>query len=320
MRIVYFGAETVAERGLKALLRAGHEVVGLVTTPLGPEPSGLRRLMQRLWPRGLDGIARRHRIPLLRPDTIRSAEFLAWLEARRPDLLVVSIYDRILPAEVLAAAPMGGINLHPSLLPRWRGPSPVARALLSGEAETGLTVHQMDVGIDTGPLLVQRRVPILADDTQLTLFDRLAQAAPAAILEAIAGLEAGTIQPQAQAGPTSQAPRIAFEEGHLDWHASTERLMRTIRACHPLPGAFMLQGNLVTVVLEARPEPGRPEARPGQVLEVGPEGVLVQAGDGALRCRGLRQRGKLIPPRHYARHFTVGELLASGDWTRLTPV
>lgn len=313
MRIVYFGAEVVAERCLMALLAAGHAVTGLVTTRPAREPA----LLERLLPRGLDGIARRHGIPVLRPASLRTEAFRAWLAERRPDLLVVSIYDRILPAEVLAQAPSGGINVHPSLLPRWRGPSPVARAILSGEAETGLSLHRMDAGVDTGPLLVQRRVPILPTDTQLTLFARMAEAAPAALLEAVAGLESGALQAVPQTGEASAAPRIAFEEGHLDWRAPTDRLLRAIRACHPLPGAFVLQGDRVTVVLEATPQAGRPGALPGQVLSVSAKGVVVQAGDGALCCRGLRQLGKLVPPRRYGRHFTVGEVLQSGDWSRL---
>lgn len=313
MRIIYFGAEIIAERCLTALLRAGHDVVGVVTLPVATPPSALRRL----WPTGLEAIARRHRLPLVRPEKLRAPEFLGWLEGLRPDLLVVSIYDKILPPEVLAIPRLGGINLHPSLLPRWRGPSPVARAILSGESETGFTLHLMDEGVDTGPLLAQRRIPLLRDDTVLTVFARMAEAAPEAMLAAIAGHAAGTLSAIAQEGPASGAPRITFNEGHLDWTAPAEHLMRMIRACHPQPGAFALVGGQVTAILEADPVPGEPGATPGQVLAVGPDGVVVQAGDGALRCRRLRQQGKLVPPGRYARLFTVGEILPAGDWSQL---
>lgn len=320
MRIIFFGAEAMAERCLDALLKAGHDVLGVVTIQrVASSASGLQRLFARLWPPGLEGIARRHRIPVVRPTRLRDPDFLAWLEGRKPDLLVVSIYDRILPPEVLALAPLGGLNLHPSLLPRWRGPSPVARAILSGETETGLTFHLMDESVDTGPILAQRRIPIMPDDTLLTLFERMACTAPEVLVEAIAGHAAGTLRPLPQEGPVTLAPRITFEEGHLDWTAPVDRLLRMIRACHPQPGAFGIVKGQVTAILEAKARPGEPGAVPGQVLAAGLEGVVVQAGDGALCCRMLRQQGELIPPHRYASLFEVGDVLPSGDWSRLAP-
>lgn len=320
MRIIYFGAEAMAERCLDALLRAGHDVAGIVTVQgAASRATGIRGLVTRLWPPGLEGIARRHRIPLVRPTKLRAPEFLAWLESRKPDLLVVSIYDRILPPEVLALAPLGGLNIHPSLLPRWRGPAPVARAILSGEGETGLTFHLMDEGVDTGPILAQCRIPVLPDDTLLTVFDRMANAAPAVLLEAIAGHAAGTLRPLTQEGAGSAAPRITFEEGHLDWTAPVTQLLRMIRACHPQPGAFALVGGQVTVILEAEARPGEPGAVAGQVLSAGPGGVVVQASDGALCCQMLRQQGELIPPHRHGSLVEVGTVLPSGNWSLFAP-
>lgn len=316
MRIIYFGAEVIAERCLAALLQAGHDVVGVVTLPAAPS-SPVQRLLQRLRPSGLEALARRHRLPLVRPAKLRAPDFLEWLERQRPDLLVVSIYDKILPPEVLAMARLGGMNLHPSLLPRWRGPAPVARAILSGESETGFTLHMMDEGVDTGPILSLHRIPLQPEDTLLDVFDRMADAAPAAMLGAIAGLGAGTLHAVKQEGVVTGAPRITFAEGHLDWRAPAEHLLRMIRACHPQPGAFAFAGDTVTAILEADPVPGRPGAVPGQVLEAGPRGVVIQAGDGALRCRKLRQQGQLVPTKDYGRIFKEGEAVPSGDWSQI---
>lgn len=316
MRIALFGADELGVRCLEGLLDAGRRVVGVVTLPGAEPPSGLlERLMNRPAPAPLEVLARRHRLPILQPARLREESFIEALRGWQPDLLVVSCFDKILPAEVLALAPQGGLNVHPSLLPRHRGPAPVARALLAGDAETGLTVHAMDLTVDTGDIWVQRPFAIAPDDTAGTLSHRLALAAPGVLNEALDALAAGSRAPLSQAGEPLHAPFVSRHEAHLDWRAPVADLLRVIRACSPYPGAFLVIRKEIVGILEARAEQGAAE-KPGRVLAVDEQGLLIQAGDGALRCGKLRRGGVMVDPRLFRHLAEPGEALIGGSWSR----
>lgn len=314
MRIVLFGADELGEHCLRGLFDAGHAVVGVVTLPALEPPGGLlERLIQRTAVPPVEALARQRKLPLLQPRKLRDPAFLSALAAWQPDLLVVACFDKILPPEVLRLAPLGGINVHPSLLPRHRGPAPVARALLADDPLTGITVHAMEATVDTGGVLLQRSFAITPDDTAGTLSHRLALAAPGLLVEALEGFTAGSLVPVPQEGEVLQAPFVAREEAHLDWRAPVAQLQRVIRACAPFPGAFLVIRKEIVVVLAAHPEQGAAE-KPGRVLTVDDEGLLIQAGDGALRCTQLRRGGVALEPRAVRSLLEPGEALQGGNW------
>lgn len=319
MQIVLFGIEELGESCLKALLGSGYDVRGLVTLPPAAskaKPGRLRKWLGTPPCTPIEGIAKAHRIPILTPARLREPEFLRAFARLKPDLVIVACFDKILPPELLELPRLGGINVHPSLLPRHRGPAPVGRTLLAGDSETGISVHVMDAGIDTGELLVQHRHLVLPDDCAGSLSHRLAVAAPIALLETLKKLWEGSLQPSLQQGQVTQAPFITRQEAHLDWRAPVAQLLRTIRACCPHPSAFTLLGNEPVAILDALEIPqSQIDEAPGTILAVGPQGVVIQAGDGALACRKLRLGGRVLSPERVALLFAVGETVVSGDWS-----
>lgn len=318
MQIVLFGVEELGESCLKALLGSGYDVRGLVTLlpAARAKPGLLQRWMSAPPHTPIEGIAKAHQIPVLAPVQLRDPEFLRAFARLKPDLIIVACFDKILPPELLEIPRLGGINVHPSLLPRHRGPAPVGRTLLAGDSETGVSVHVMDAGIDAGDLLVQHRHLVLPDDCAGSLRHRLAVAAPIALLETLKKLWDGSLEPQPQQGQATQAPFITREEAHLDWRAPVAQILRTIRACSPYPGAFTLVRNEALKILDAFEIPqAQIDEAPGTILALGPQGVVIQAGDGALACRKLRHGGKILSPERAAQLFTLGESLESGDWS-----
>lgn len=318
MRILFFGVDAMGEACLSALLAAGHDVAGVVTLA-PPRRSWLQRLFGRRRAADVAAIAKARKVPVLTPSTLRDPALVRRLSALRPDLLVVATYDKILPPEVLAIAPYGGLNVHPSLLPRHRGPAPVSRAIWAGDTETGLTVHLLDEAVDAGPILLQHRHPIQPDDTAQRLIRRLAQAAPAILLEALEGIQEGNLFPRAQGPESTPAPFFSLKEGKLDWNADEDKILRTIRACSPYPGAFLIARGERLAVLEATREEGRQGASPGTVLSVNASGILVQTREGAIRCRRLRRGDRLVPPEQYGRYAADGDRLPSGSWAEPAP-
>lgn len=212
------------------------------------------------------------------------------LIAARPDVLVVAAYGLILPPRVLEVAPHGALNIHASLLPRWRGAAPIQRALLAGDRETGITIMKMDAGLDTGPMLSLRRLAITGDDDAQSLHDQLAALGAEAIVGALADIAAGRARPvpQPEAGAT-YARKIRKEESELDWMKSSAELERTVRALRPSPGArSQLRGDIIKIW---RASCIARAGTPGDVLELGAEGILVACGEGALRVTELQRAG-----------------------------
>ena len=293
---------------LMGLVQAGHDVRLVITQPDRAKGRG-----HKLTPPPVKEAAGRLGLPTWQPETLQPDELVAALSRAGADALVVVAFAHKIPPAALSWPRYGCINVHASLLPRWRGAAPIARAVLEGDRVTGVTIMQMDEGWDTGPILLQATEVIRPTDTAASLHDRLAQKGAKLLLEALARLEAGTLRPVAQPPWGARpAPRLSKEEGAVDWRCGADRIERQIRAFTPWPGAYTtLDGRLIKLV-EARVEPGRrPDARPGEVLAVdGADGaLLVGCGDGTvLRILKAQPEGSRV---------MTGLDLANG--MRLTP-
>jgi len=242
---------------------------------------------------------------VFQPESLREPSVQARIAAARPEFLVVAAYGLILPQAVLDVAPGGALNIHASLLPRWRGAAPIQRALLAGDRETGITIMRMDAGLDTGPMLSQSRLEIAPDDDAQTLHDRLAALGARKIVAALADAAAGRLreQPQPQEGAT-YARKIDKREAEIDWARSAVDLERQVRALRPAPGATTRLRGEPLKVWRARARPGHGVA--GGVLEVAPQGVLVACGEGALLVTELqRPGGKRLPAGDFLRGLAI---------------
>ena len=232
-------------------------------------------------------LAQKRGIALFQPPTLRAAEVLAPLRAARADALIVAAYGLILPADVLRVAKHGAINLHASLLPRWRGAAPLQRALLAGDAQTGVSIMRMDEGLDTGPLFAQRAVPIEPGDDAGTLHDKLADLGANMLLEVLAGITKGTARSIAQAGSgATYAAKIDKAETRLRWQLPAVELERVVRAFRPVPGALAYLAGEPIKIWRARLAPG--DAPPGTIFD---DDLRVACGDGALAIEELQPAG-----------------------------
>jgi methionyl-tRNA formyltransferase len=285
MRIVFAGTPEFAAQHLQALLEAGRQVVAVYTQPDRPAGRG-----QKLMPSPVKQLAVEHGIPVFQPQTLRDPAAQAELAALQPDLMVVVAYGLILPQVVLDIPRLGCINSHASLLPRWRGAAPIQRAVEAGDAESGVTVMQMEAGLDTGPMLLKVSTPIGAEDTGGTLHDRLAELGARAIVEAVNGLEAGTLSGEAQDDALAcYAHKLSKDEARLDWSRPAVELERQIRALHPWPICHSSLSGEAVKVHAAQLADGT--GVPGTILDAGKDGLRVACGQGALLLTRLQLPG-----------------------------
>jgi len=282
MKLVYAGTPAFAARALDALIGAGHEITLVLTQPDRPAGRGLK-----LAPSPVKSLALAARLQVAQPITLRDASVLEHLRSLSADAMVVAAYGLILPPTVLALPRLGCINIHASLLPRWRGAAPIQRAILAGDAETGISIMQMDAGLDTGPILLQQALPIAADDTTQTLHDRLAELGAELVVRALAN----SPEPRPQNGEAATyAAKIDKREALLDWTDDARVLDRKVRAYNPAPGAFTLLAGEPIKIWSAKAEDHR-GGEAGTVLEAGGTDVLVACGRGALRITTLQRAG-----------------------------
>jgi methionyl-tRNA formyltransferase len=285
MRIVFIGTGEIGVPTLRALLDSGHEVVAVVTQPdkrVGRE--------QRIEPPPIKKEIAKTRIPILQPARIKDQQATEEIRDFASDVVVVVAYGQILPRDVLEIPYLACLNLHASLLPRWRGAAPIQAAIAAGDCETGITVMYMDEGLDTGDILLQRRVEILPNDIGGSLHDRLAQIAPEALLESLRLLSAGNApripQDNARATYTSKLKR---EHGLIDWSESAEAIERKIRAYNPWPGAFMKVDRQNLKVFSASVVDLN--GQPGEVLRSDKD-LVVATGKDALSLAEVQIEGK----------------------------
>ena len=308
-RVVFMGSPAFAVPSLAAISERPDvcQVVGVVTQPDRPAGRG-----RKLTPNPVKVAAAARGIPTLQPTKLKAPETLEALAALRPDAVVVAAYGRILPPAILTLPRAGCTNVHASLLPRHRGASPIAHAILAGDPQTGISIMRMEEGLDTGPVYATTAVPIGPDDTCGTLTVSLAQRGAALLLDTMPGILAGTLQPTPQDDAlATYAPLLDKDHGRLDFTAPAEELSRRVRAFSPWPGAFSHRGEQRVVVLAASavPSSGVP-APPGRVTAAGRDGVVVACGQGALCLREVKPAGK---HQMSAAAWVAGRGVAPGD-------
>ena len=285
MRIVFIGTGEIGAPTLRTLLNAEHEVAAVVTQPDKPVGRG-----QRIEPPPIKKEIATTGIPILQPPRIKDPQAIEEVRRLTPDVIVVAAYGQILPREVLEIPRLACLNLHASLLPRWRGAAPIQAAIAAGDSETGITVMYMAEGLDTGDILLQRSVEILPNDTGGSLHDRLAQVAPEALLESLQLVAAANAPriPQDNAFAT-YAPKLKREHGQIDWSESAEAIERKVRAYNPWPGAFMKVDGQNLKVFSASVVDLNGE--PGEILRSDKD-LIIAAGKGALSLTEVQLEGK----------------------------
>jgi len=301
MRLVFAGTPEFAERALSALIAADHQIVLVLTQPDRPSGRGMRIAESAVKQR-----ARAAGIDVFQPESLRDAGAQARVLDARADAMVVVAYGLILPRQILEATALGAINIHASLLPRWRGAAPIQRALLAGDAHTGVTIMQMDEGLDTGPILLRREIAILPGDDAGSLHDRLAALGAELIVEALSA-DRRPATPQPVEGAT-YAAKITQADATLDWSRDADHLERVVRAMRPAPGARTFLGGEPLKVWRARCVPAAGCA--GTILRADHEGIVVACGNGALSLLEVQRAGG---KRLSAEHFLRGAKLSAGE-------
>ena len=285
MRIVFAGTPEFAAQHLQALLDAGREVVAVYTQPDRPAGRG-----QKLMPSPVKQLALQHGIAVYQPQTLRDPAAQAELAALTPDLMVVVAYGLILPQVVLDTPRLGCINSHASLLPRWRGAAPIQRAIEAGDASSGVTVMQMEAGLDTGPMMLKVTTTITAEDTGGSLHDRLATLGSQAVVEAVTKLAAGELRGEVQDDSlATYAHKLNKDEARLDWSRPAVELERLVRAFNPWPICHSTLNGEALKIHAA--QLGEGQGAPGSVLAADRSGLTVACGEGALRLTRLQLPG-----------------------------
>ncbi|RYC36896.1 methionyl-tRNA formyltransferase [Pectobacterium zantedeschiae] len=290
LRIIFAGTPDFAARHLDALLSSGHEVVGVFTQPDRPAGRG-----NKLTPSPVKVLAEQHDIPVFQPKSLRPAENQAMVETLNADVMVVVAYGLILPQPVLSMPRLGCINVHGSLLPLWRGAAPIQRALWAGDSETGVTIMQMDVGLDTGAMLHKISCPILPQDTSATLYDKLAELGPRGLLETLVQLADNSAVAEAQNDAlATYAEKLSKEEARLNWQLSAEQLERCIRAFNPWPVSYFIVDEQPVKVWKAEVITKAHSSQPGTVIQADKLGIQVATADGILNIQELQPAGKKV--------------------------
>lgn len=300
LRVAFAGTPAFAARALEAIIDAGFDVPLVLTQPDRPAGRGMK-----LTPSAVKQIALKHGIEVDQPERLRTIEQRARLAASTPDVLVVAAYGLILPPAVLQLPRLGCLNIHASLLPRWRGAAPIHRAIEAGDRETGITIMQMDEGLDTGPMLMRHALPIAADDTTGSLHDKLAELGATSIVEALRSLPAGGLVAEVQPlDGVTYASKIDRNDAEIDWRRPARDIECAVRAFNPFPGAVgHLRGNLIKLwsarIVDAH-------GLPGEVLQADEAGVVIACGDGALCFTELQRSGsRRMGAAEFLRGFAV---------------
>ena len=285
MRLVFMGTPDFAAASLEALLKSDDSVVGVVTQPDRPKGRG-----QVLTPSPVKLLAQRAQIPLLQPLKMKDPEFLRTLSDWKPDLIAVAAFGRILPPTVLSLPPLGCINVHGSLLPKYRGAAPIQWAIINGETETGITTMLMDEGMDTGAILLQEAIPITSEDTAGTLSPRLAELGGTLLVETIVRHKAGALVPRPQdSSRATLAPLLKKEDGAIDWTSPAIALANRVRGLAPWPGASTtVAGSERWTIWRALALPELATKPPGVVIAITADAIHVATGKGILAVMELQ--------------------------------
>lgn len=303
LKLIFAGTPDFAARHLAALLSSDHEVVAVYTQPDKPAGRG-----QKLTASPVKELALAHDLPVYQPASLRKEEAQAELAALGADLMVVVAYGLILPKVVLDTPRLGCINVHGSLLPRWRGAAPIQRSIWAGDAETGVTIMQMDVGLDTGAMIRKISCPIAADETSASLYDKLAELGPQALVDTINAMAAGDTAAEAQDDALANyAEKLSKEEARIDWSMEAIAIERCIRAFNPWPISWFEVADQTVKVWQAEVITQDHGQRAGTLLKADKQGIDVATGKGVLRLLTLQPPGK--------KAMSVTDLLNSRrDW------
>lgn len=287
MKIVFAGTPEFALTALSNLYQTDHEIIAVFTQPDRPAGRG-----RKLTASPVKQFAAEQGIPVYQPATLRDTDTQRMLASLHADLMIVVAYGLIIPPEVLQMPAFGCVNIHASLLPRWRGAAPIQRAILAGDEETGITIMQMDEGLDTGDMLLQESCPIHANDNAASLHDRLARIGAGAIIRTLDAMKAGELHPIPQDDAMScYAAKLKKSEAQIDWQLSATELDRQIRAFNPWPVSQTGWNNKVLRVWEAEPVNESSDLPAASILRTGPQGIDVVTGDGVLRLTKIQLAG-----------------------------
>lgn len=308
LRIIFMGTPELAATSLRALIAAkDFQVVAVATQPDQPKGRGLH-----LQASPVKQIAQQANLPVLQPQRARDESFIEQLRTLQPDLIAVAAYGQILPKAILDLPRYGCVNVHTSLLPKYRGAAPIQHALLNGEGETGVTIMKMDAGLDTGDILTQQKTAIDLSDNSQTLHDRLAEIGAGLLVSTILDFVAGRIQPRPQPSEAVvYAPKIKKQDGQIDWTQAARIIWNRVRAMVPWPGAFTHlsgQANSLLKIWEAEVVEGTGEA--GTILQADKNGVVIACGSGTLRVLVMQREGGR---RMSAAEFLAGHSLKAGQ-------
>jgi methionyl-tRNA formyltransferase len=288
LKIIFAGTPEFSVAPLEALLGTEHKVIAVYTQPDRPAGRG-----RKLKASPVKELALEQSIPVYQPKNFKAESDLTQLQDLNPDLMVVVAYGLLLPQGVLDAPRLGCINIHASLLPRWRGAAPIQRSILAGDEETGITIMQMEAGLDTGPMLLKKSCQIGPEDTGGTLHDLLSPLGAEALLEALPGIADGTLLPEIQNDDlATYASKLEKSEANIDWSRSAAELSRQVRAFNPWPVAQTMHEGKVLRVWDATNLDGGSSETPGKVLSCNSNGIDVAASDGVLRITKLQMPGK----------------------------
>jgi methionyl-tRNA formyltransferase len=288
LKIVFAGTPEFAANHLSALIESEHQVIAAYTQPDRPAGRG-----KKLHASAVKQLAQQRDIPVYQPASLKSEEAQQQLAALNADVMVVVAYGLILPQIILDTPKYGCLNVHGSLLPKWRGAAPIQRAIWAGDAETGVTIMQMDKGLDTGAMLSELRIAITPTDTSATLYTKLAQLGPKGLLETLASLR--DITPQAQDNTlATYAEKLSKQEAKIDWTMTAAQLERNVRAFDPWPVAYFEANGAAIKVrsAEVQQTPIRDNAQPGQIVQADKHAIGVQTGDGVFLIKTLQLPGK----------------------------
>ncbi len=288
LKIIFAGTPDFAAKHLAALLGTQHQIVGVLTRHDKPAGRG-----KKLTPSPVKVLAQEHDIPVFQPISLRGAENQQWLKDRNADLMIVVAYGLILPQAVLDIPRLGCLNVHGSLLPRWRGAAPIQRSIWAGDAETGVTIMQMDAGLDTGDMLYKAVCPITPNDTSATLYEKLAITGPEALIHTVNMLSTGQCTPEKQNDALANyAEKLSKEEARIDWQQDATHIERCIRAFNPWPMSyFMVQEQLIKV-WQAEVIEDLQGKQPGTIIRADKNGICIATGNGVLNITQLQPPGK----------------------------
>ena len=305
MRVIFMGTPDFATGTLEEIVLAGHEVVGVVTQPDKPKGRG-----KTLMPTPVKEVAMKYELPVYQPKKVREPEFVEILSSLKPDVMVVAAFGQIISKEILEMPKYGCINVHASLLPAYRGAAPIQWAVINGEKESGVTIMQMDEGIDTGDMIEKVVVPIAEDETGGSLFEKLSQAGAKLCVKVLKALEEGKAvrEKQPEESTTPYAKMIDKKMGAINWENSAKEIEQLIRGLNPWPSAYTkLQGKTLKIWRAAVLFEDSNDA-PGQVVQVTKDSIVVQTGHGLLKILELQLEGKKrMDTASFLRGYTLKE-------------